>query len=204
VDLGGAALASVLLYTAPAWVAVMGVVWLRERMSPLKLLAVALTLAGVVGIALGGQGEVRLSAGALAWGLVAGLSYALYYPFGKRYFARYAPAAVYVWMMPVGALALWPLVDFAPKSAAAWGALAWIGVVSTYAAYWFYGRGIQRLEPTRAAVVATMEPVVAATLAFALWGERFGVAGYAGAVLILAAVLVSVLERAPAAASRQS
>ena len=44
---GGAALASVLMYTAPAWVAIMAWSILGERMTPAKLAAVAATLAGV-------------------------------------------------------------------------------------------------------------------------------------------------------------
>jgi drug/metabolite transporter (DMT)-like permease len=33
--------------------------------------------------------------------------------------------------------------------------------------------------------------VVAAAVAFTLWGERFGVGGYIGAVLVLTAVLLA-------------
>ena len=44
VEAGGAALASVLLYTAPVWVAVLSFAFLGERMTARKALAVALTL----------------------------------------------------------------------------------------------------------------------------------------------------------------
>ena len=195
VEEGGAALAAVLLYTAPAWVAFMAAVWLGERLTPRKLAAVGLTLAGVVGIAFGGGGAVPISAGALGWGLVAGWCYALYFPFGKRYFARYAPVAVYAIALPVGALGLLPFVGFEPKTLVAWVALVWLSVVSTYLAYLFYGLGLRRLEATRASIVATLEPVIAGAVAYAWWGERFGLWGYVGAVLILAAVLLSVVKR---------
>jgi len=85
---GGAALASVLLYTAPAWVAVMGTLWLGERMDAAKLAAVGLTLLGVVFLALGSGGELALSLKGLVFGLLSGFGYALYYLFGKLYFAR--------------------------------------------------------------------------------------------------------------------
>ncbi|MEP0546423.1 MAG: EamA family transporter [Rhodothermales bacterium] len=197
VEAGGAALASVLLYTAPAWVAVLSVVVLRERMTALKGVAVALTLAGVAGITLGGGGSVRWSAAALGWGLVAGFSYSLYYLVGKHYFMRYGTAAVLAVALPLGALGLAPFVDFAPKSAVAWAALGAIGLVSTYGAFLAYARGVRTMEATRASVVATLEPVVAAAVAYAWWGERFSLWGYAGAALILAAVLVAVLDPAP-------
>lgn len=192
VEEGGAALAAVLLYTAPAWVALMSALWLAEPMTARKLTAVGLTVAGVAGIALGGGGAMRVTVGAVAWGLVAGWCYALYYPFGKRYFARYAPAAVYALALPVGALALLPFVAFVTKTAVAWAALGWLSVCSTYLAYLFYALGLQRLEATRASIVATLEPVIAAGFAYLWWDERFGLWGYLGAVLILTGVLLSV------------
>jgi DME family drug/metabolite transporter len=194
VEAGGAALASVLLYTAPVWVAVLSLVFLRERMTVVKALAVALTLAGVAGIAFGGDGSVRLGPAALGWGLVSGLSYSLYYLVGKRYFTRYPTAAVLALALPLGALGLWPFVEFAPKTATAWAALGWIGTVSTYGAFLAYARGVRVLEATRASVVATLEPVVAAAVAFVWWGERFSLVGYAGAALILAAVLATIVD----------
>src|SRR5690349_24880539 len=44
---GGAALAAILLYTAPAWVAVASALWLHEPMTRRKLTALATTLLGV-------------------------------------------------------------------------------------------------------------------------------------------------------------
>lgn len=195
VEAGGAALASVLLYTAPAWVAVMSVMWLGERMTRRKAVAVALTVSGVAGIAVGSAADVHFTVAAIGWGLVAGWSYALYYPFGKKYFARYAPVVVFGYALPVGALGLLPFVEFAPKSPVAWGALVWLGVVSTYVAYSLYARGLKRLEATRASVVATLEPVMAAAVAYAWWDEQFGVWGYVGAVFVLAGVLLAVKAR---------
>ena len=150
VEQGGAALASVLLYTAPAWVAGMGVLWLGERLTGAKLAALGMTVLGVVGVALGGSAEVRPSVGLLPW------------------------------------------VSFSAKTPVAWGALLGLVVVSTYLAYLLYAEGLKRVEATRASIVATLEPVVAAALAYAWWGERFGPLQYVGAGLILAAVVVAV------------
>lgn len=194
VEAGGAALASVLLYTAPAWVAVMGVAFLGERLTGFKTAAVALTLLGVAGIAFSGDGRVRLTWGAMGWGLASGLSYALYYPFGKRYFDEYAPATIFAYALPVGALGMWPLVSLSSKSGAAWGALIFIGFVSTYGAYLAYGTGLKRLEASRASIVATLEPVVAAGVAHWWWGERFGAWGYAGAGLVIAAAVLTTAD----------
>jgi DME family drug/metabolite transporter len=132
---------------------------------------------------------------ALGWGLLAGLAYAGYYLFGKRYFARYEASTLFAYALPVGALLLLPVVTFAPKSATEWLVLLFLGVVPTYGAYLLYSFGLARVEATRAATVATLEPVAAAALAYVVWGEALRGLGYVGAALVLAGVLVVATER---------
>ena len=188
---GGAALASVLLYTAPAWVAILGAVFLKEKLEPTGLLAVALTLAGVFLLGLGAGGELKLTLLGVLFGLVSGFLYALYYIFGKLYFARYPAEAVYALALPVGAAFLFPFVRTLPPPEAA-GYLVLIGFFSTYLAYALYAAGLLRISPTKASVVATLEPVLASLFAYLWWGERFSPLGYLGAGLVLFAVLLIV------------
>jgi drug/metabolite transporter, DME family len=201
VELGGAALAAILLYTAPAWVAVAATLWLGERLTVRKSAAIALTLAGIALVAVGSGSGVAggtVSATrvpALAWGLLSGLAYATYYLFGKRYFARYETSTLFAYALPLGALLLLPVVAFAPKSTTSWLALFFLGIVPTYGAYLFYGFGLARLEATRAATVATLEPVAAAVLAYLVWGEALRATGYVGAALVLAGVVLVATER---------
>ena len=105
----------------------------------------------------------------------------------------------------MGALCLLPFVDFQPKTSATWAFLLLLSATTTYGAYTVYYAGLKHLDATRAAVVATLEPVVSAALAWWWWNERFGPLGYVGSVLILSAVLVMVAteaRRAPAGTSR--
>ncbi|PEN12286.1 EamA family transporter [Longibacter salinarum] len=195
VESGGAALASVLLYTAPAWVAGMGAAFLSEPLTRHKVGAVALTLAGVTAIAMGGTAGVTLTTVGILWGLLSGFLYASYYPFGKHYFQRYVPAAIFAVALPIGAIVLLPWIDFAPKSSAAWLALTAIAFISTYGAYLAYGAALQRLAASRASIVATLEPVVAAVVATLWWNEDLGVWGYVGAAMIVVATLLAAMER---------
>ncbi|EPR39360.1 protein of unknown function DUF6 transmembrane [Desulfovibrio sp. X2] len=190
---GGAALASVLLYTAPAWVAVMSRFLFRESMGPAKILALIMTMTGVACVCLGpGAGAEHIGPAAVFFGLASGLSYALYYIFGKQYLGRYSTPTLFLWAMPVGALALLPSVTFHAWPFTVWLAVVTLGFCSTWLAYSIYYSGLRHLEATRAAVVATMEPVVAAVLAWIMWDERFSLLGYVGSGLILAAVLVTM------------
>jgi DME family drug/metabolite transporter len=196
---GGASLASVLLYTAPAFVALLGWGLLRERLGAREGVAVAGTLAGIALISLGGGQGVTVTGAALAWGLTAGFTYSLYYLYGKAYFTRYAPTALFAVALPVGALGLLPFVDFSAKTPAAWGSLGGIAVLSTYFAYLAYSAGLRHLPATRASVIASLEPVVAAALAALLFGERLSPTALGGAALVIGAALLLSVEKRPAA-----
>ncbi len=196
IDRLGAALASVLLYTAPAWVAVLARVFLQESLSPMKIACVALTVVGVAGVSLdstfSGHSGINVTPLGVVLGLTAGLTYALYYIFGKRFLTRYATPTLFLYSLPLGAALLAPAIDFQHKTPQAWVGLLLLAALSTYGAYSVYYAGLKNLEATRAAVLATLEPVIAAVLAYFWWGESFSLLGYAGSGLILAAVLLTV------------
>ncbi|WP_243091164.1 DMT family transporter [Thermus neutrinimicus] len=189
---GGAALASVLLYTAPAWVALLSLVILKEPLDRTGLLAVALTLLGVGLMGMGGGSGVRVLSLALFFGLLSGFTYALYYIFGKLYLPRYATPTLFLYALPVGALGLLPWVELTPLSPRAMGALVFLGIFSTYGAYLAYYAGLKRLPATRASVVATLEPVVANLFAFLFFREVLSPWAYLGAGMVLWAVLLTV------------
>lgn len=201
VKAGGASLASVLLYTAPAFVALLGWAFLRDRPGAREWVAIAGTLLGITFISLGGGQGVSVTLPALAFGLIAGFTYSLYYLYGKAFFHRYSTPALLGVALPVGALGLLPFVapaGFAAKSAAAWGGLGGIAVLSTYLAYLLYSAGLRRLNATRASVIASVEPVVAAGLAALLFGERLAALALLGAALVIgAALLLSVEKKGP-------
>ena len=208
VDKGGAALAAVLLYTAPAWVTVISRFAFKESLTLAKCLALAMTLAGVVGVSFGvggGNDGLGASLGVAAFisGLTAGFCYSLYYIFGKHFSGRYNAPTIFFYILPMGALLLLPWVSFSHKTAPAWGALAILAFFSTYLAYYFYYGGLRQLEASRAAITATLEPVVAALVAYFWWQESFSTIGYVGGGLILASVVLIIYDGAgPKGASR--
>ncbi len=195
VEEGGAALASVLLYTAPAWVALMARWVLGERITPSKFIAIVLTLSGVVLVAQDGQGPgvgSRVSLLAISLGLLSGFTYSLYFIFGKTFLRHYSTPTLFLYALPLGSVVLYPLVNFQEKTVVAWVSILIVAVVSTYLAYLAYYAGLRYLEATRAAVVVTIEPVVAALFAWIWWDERFATFGWLGSALILSSVLLIV------------
>jgi len=73
---------------------------------------------------------------------------------------------------------------------AGWGWLACLTVVCTVGAILLFFAGLQRVGPTTASILATVEPVVTVVLAFLVFGERLGSVQLAGGALVLSAVVV--------------
>jgi DME family drug/metabolite transporter len=192
---GGAALASVLLYTAPAWVVVLSRIFFKERFTTVKMTALFMTLTGIMLISLGGSAGFSITWRAIGFGLLSGFSYSLYYVFGKYFSERYSAANLFFYILPIGITGLLPLVTFTPKTPTAWLALFCLAFFCTYGAYHLYYAGLKHLEAGRAAIAATLEPVVAGIVAFFWWQERFTAGGYIGSVLIILAVIMMIRDR---------
>lgn len=206
IEQGGVALSSILMYSAPIWVAIGGRIFFHERVSARATAALSLTLVGVAIVALAsGTGEVRWSPSAVGWGLLSGAMYALYFLVGRRLFSRNASARVMAWALGVGAATMLPFVPFQSLSRSAWGGVAFLALVCTYAAYLAYAEGVKRLPSARAATIATLEPVIAVVAAYVVWGERLSPLGLAGAALVIGGVLLSAAgeSRTSAASPRQ-
>lgn len=195
IQTGGAALAAVLLYTAPAWVAVFSRIFFLEPVTLAKVAAIAVSLAGVTLISLSGTSAVSsgVPIKGVFFGLLAGLLYSANYIFSKKYLTFYSSSTLYGYCMAFAALSQLPLIVFASKTPADWLVLFTLGFICTYGAYLAYCAGVRRLEATKAAVLATFEPVIATGAAWWIWQESFAPSGWIGAALILAAVLVMIL-----------
>lgn len=198
---GGSALSSVLLYTAPAWVAIFSRIIFGEAFTVVKLAAIGMALTGVICISFSGTGASPLPSAAgqtfplagVLFGLLSGLLYATHYIFTKNYLKRYTAFTIYGYSLLFAVLGMLPFVSRLPGTLVAWGAVLFLALVCTYAAYWAYCEGLKRLAPTKAAVLCTLEPVIATAIAWWMWGERFTGIGWVGAALVIGAVLVLVL-----------
>jgi drug/metabolite transporter (DMT)-like permease len=190
-----ASLLSLLLYTFPAIVAVAAVVLGREKMDARRLTALSLALGGVLLVMVGaGAGVIDPLGAALA--LAAALVYSAYILVSDGIVERVRPwvlsalvctgAAVPLTLGSVLIGAFHP----AEVTTEGWGWIACLALVSTVAAISFFFAGLERVGPTTASILATVEPLVTVLLAFLVFHEVLTAIQLAGGVLVLAAVLV--------------
>lgn len=197
IQLSGAAMAMVLLYSAPAWVAVFSRILFKEAVSRQKLTALGVALAGTALVCFsGGSLNAEYSALGVVCGLAAGVAYATHFPFYVWWNPRYSTATIYTYMLLGGAAVLYPFVDFhAGKTMNAWACLLALGVVTNYVAYLATGRSLQRISQVQAAVIGNIEPVLATLWVWLFWNENFSLYGWMGCILVISAVFLLTAER---------
>ena len=192
---GSVALASTLLYLAPAFVMLLSVLFFREKITWKKLLALVLAFAGCALVSGVGTAS-RASAAGILLGVGAGLAYSLYTIFGRFALLRgYSPWTVTFYAFLFCALFGAPLCAWTRLSSALftgdgliWG--AGMGLVTAFAPYLLYSFGLSRLESGRASILASSEPVVASLISVLVFHEPMAPAGIPGIVLVLSAIVL--------------
>jgi drug/metabolite transporter (DMT)-like permease len=190
-----ASLLSLLLYTFPAMVAVAAVALGRERMDARRVGALVLASGGLA-LVVAGAGTGALDPLGAALGLGAAVVYTTYILVSEGVVGRMTPRLLSALVCTGAAASLTAgsalLGQLRPGelTAAGWGWLACLAVVSTVAAVSLFFAGLERVGPTTASILSTAEPVVTVLLAFLVFGELLGPLQLLGGALVLAAVLV--------------
>jgi DME family drug/metabolite transporter len=190
------ALATILIYTFPAWVLVLSIFILNEKLDKGKIAALIMTFLGcILVIQVYDPSLLKFNLKGITYGLFCGLGAASYTIFGKKATFKYEPQTVVTYAMLFGALFLLFFAD--PKSllSASYPSLAWVwiftlAIVPTLLGYSFYTRGLKYLEASRTGVVATWEIIVASGLAFVIFDEKLTLPQILGAVLILWGIFI--------------
>jgi drug/metabolite transporter (DMT)-like permease len=197
-----ASLLSLLLYTFPAIVAVAAVAIGRERMNRRRAAALGLALGGLV-LVLAGAGTGALDPLGAALGIGAALVYSTYILTSEGIAGRVSPRLLSALVCTGAAVVLTAatalLGDLRPGdvTGAGWGWLACLAVVSTVGAISMFFAGLDRVGPTTASILSTVEPVVTVLLAFLVFGETLAAVQLAGGALVLAAVLALAVRVRP-------
>jgi DME family drug/metabolite transporter len=191
--------AAILLYSAPAFVVVLAWLFLKEPLNAAKVFALLLTVGGIFLVAGAyDPANLEVSSKILLTGLLSGLTYGLYAILGRPLAEHLSPAVILSYALAFGSalllVAALPTLDtLAGLPAGSYALLLMLAVVHTTLAFALYTFGIRHLGAGRAAIVATVEPVVAGVLGVTLLGEELSALKVMGALLVLAgAVLAQV------------
>ena len=189
--------AAILLYTSPIWIMLMSVLFFREKLNRIKLIALALAFAGCVLVSgISGEG---LTLTGLLLGLGSGIGYGLYSILGTIALRKYSPYTVTTYTFLFAAAGSWLVcqpADMVSKLSAAdhlTGLLLFCvltGLVTAVIPFLAYTLGLRTVEASRAGILATIEPLVATLVGIIVFSEPLTLLSGLGIVLILAAVVL--------------
>jgi drug/metabolite transporter (DMT)-like permease len=185
-----AGLVALLLYLYPMFVFVLSVIVLREKVTGLKILALILALTGTTLTVDPAGGQVN----GILIAISAALIYSVYIIVGtgvmKHVSAIQSSAVIFASAAAVyGVLMMFSGVHL-PSTNSGWLNIIGIVLVATVIPVAAFLAGLERIGPTNAAMLSTLEPVVTVLLAAWIFNERLQAIVMLGGGLILIAVIL--------------
>lgn len=189
------------------FVAPMSYLWLRERFTPVKVGALLAVVPGVMLLTTGGdlgalRGD-RFLGDMLSLG--AGLSWAFYIVISKHMLddPRVSASSLTLWVMGTTAAILVPmglvLLGTGMESLAGVGRVGWAlavytGVVCSTGAYLLWTGGLRAVTATVSAILLLVMVIVAGAMDYAFMGTEIPPIAWAGAGILVAAMVLVSLE----------
>lgn len=187
--------ATSLIYTNPIWCTVIGLLFLHERLSPKKGVALVLATLGVMLLSGFFADDARFSAWGVFLGLCSGMGYGAYLVLLPRlkiskmpslkltfyiFFTAFLYTAVYVLVFEGG---IHPITG-----TASWVNLLLLGLLPTAFSNICVTMALRIVDTTIVAILGAFEPLTAMVVGVLLLGETCGTATVAGGILILVSV----------------
>ncbi|WP_440951948.1 DMT family transporter [Methanococcoides sp. FTZ1] len=191
------AIAAILLYTAPIFVLLMSRMVFKEKLSAIKVIALAIAVTGCALISgYFPSGGALLSSKMILIGLGSGFGYALYTIVGKAALEKYDPMTVITYTFVVASIGLLPISGMGALANAShnMGTLFYVlglGLIPTVLGYILYTKGLHYIDASKASIIAAVEPVVATTIGISVFHEVLSIWQFAGIMMILIAVLLA-------------
>jgi len=185
-----AGLVALLLYLYPMFVFILSVIFLREKVTWAKVAALVLALVGTA-LTVGPAGGQFLG---IFFAIFAAVVYSVYIIVGadvtKHVSAVQSSVVIFASAGTVyGMLTAVNGAHF-PASSSGWWSMAGIVLLATVIPVVTFLAGLERIGPTNAAMLSTLEPVITVLLAAWLFAERLEPLTMVGGGLILVAVVV--------------
>lgn len=187
--------AAILMYTAPVYVTVFGALFFKEKITKKTVVAMVLAFAACV-LVCAPSHTGGFSAVGIVFGLLAGVSFALYSVFTRfAYLRGYGTWTVTFWSFVFSTAGAAVMCDiggvievFAMSATLPWALC--LGVVCAFAPYALYGLALKKLSGSTVTILSSVEPVVATLTGILMFGEPFGILAAFGIVLMLAAIFL--------------
>ena len=183
------------VYTNPIWCSVIGLLFLRERMTWRKFISLVLTTLGVMLLSGFFADDARFSAIGVALGLCSGIGYGAYLVMLPRLKINKMPSlklTFYIFFIALIILFLYAMIveggiDEVPNTKS-WIDLMLLGLLPTAFSNICVTMALRLVDTTVVAILGAFEPFTAMVVGVVMFGEPCGVATVTGGLMVLAAV----------------
>ncbi|MBV7390935.1 DMT family transporter [Enterococcus alishanensis] len=186
---GNAPTATILQFLSPLFILLYFTITKRELPRRIDSFCVFLAMFGTYLLVTKGQfNQLALSPEAFIWGILSGVSAALYTLLPRKLLQAFDAKLVTGLAMFVSGIALSPILIstdvpvLAPRN---WGMLAFIVIGGTMFSYLFYIQSLQYIDASLTSMLSSFEPLTATILSVALLHTAFGLPEIIGALFIL-------------------
>jgi len=182
-----------LFYTYPAWVALIGAIRKTEKLTPVRIAALVLALAGVAVMV--GVPTEKLNPIGVVLAIASAFLYSAYLP-ALEHVQDGMPALLATFLLITGAAIAFVITAlFAgelslPGGKEVWANIFLLALVCTVIAFSALIKGLAVLGPVRTSIIATVEPFFTAILGVLVLRSQFSAATLTGGILIAVAILV--------------
>ena len=189
-------MATTIHFVYPVFVILGSVLFLRQKISPMKLVCVVLCFGGIL-LFYGGGGDGGVQPLGLFLAFASGITYAFYIVFlDASGLAKMEPTKMIFYMnlfsaIMVGALAAATGSFTLAISLKGWILALFLAIVISFLAVRSFQIGVRYIGPQNAAILSTFEPITSLIVGILVYHEAFTLAGIAGCVLILSSVVIT-------------
>ena len=192
IKFASAGLVALLLYLYPTFVFILSVIVFHEKVTWIKIAAIILALIGTALTVDPAGGEfigILLAIG-------AALIYSVYIIVGTNVMKHVSVVQSSLVIFASAGTVYGLLMAFngahLPSTNSGWISIAGIVLVATVIPVVAFLAGLERIGPTNAAMLSTLEPVVTVLLAAWIFGERLqSIAMFGGAMILIAVILLT-------------
>jgi drug/metabolite transporter (DMT)-like permease len=200
---GGAGKTTVLVYTFPFWMALLSVAFLDEKMTRMRLIAIAVAAIGLAFVLYPLDfGQSILSK---VFAIAASLCWAVGSVFTKKFRIKHDVDLISftAWQMAYGAVPVVLIALLVPGfyvhlTAPNIAAITYIVLLGTALAFWLWFFIIERLTATTAGISSLLAPVVSVFAAWLQLHEQPSIPELIGMALIITALVINSLPTRPA------
>ncbi|HYE82857.1 MAG TPA: EamA family transporter [Clostridia bacterium] len=192
-------LATILHFVYPAVVTVLSFFIFKEKLRPVKIISLLLSIAGVYILA--GSGDASVSMGGVVLALVSGILYSIYTIELGREEIKTMDGLLLTFYVSLLSSASILLYGAATKnlmfSLQLSGLLAVLGlaVVCTVFGILVYCKAVQAIGPSDTAILSTFEPVTGVIMGIVMFGEKLDLTTAIGSSFIIISVLLFSYNR---------